>query len=154
MGCSIIFRCMCVIFRQNTMPFLTNQILLRSCSLSVPSSVAASLLTLIVCKRYNFKVLNLWFHYDRKHILSLNQVYIQEKLLMLCSAVYTSVVPFWQYISQSEVEWVLKKKKKVRVTEAITDCILRVYAIREIYSPCVRNVPWIGASKTLVRLWK
>jgi hypothetical protein len=49
------FLYMCITFRENIIPVLKNQVLMRSCYLCVPWSVAASSLMLSVCKRCNCK---------------------------------------------------------------------------------------------------
>jgi hypothetical protein len=55
MSFSKMFQYMCITFRENIMSFLKNQVLMRSCYLYVPWSVAASSLMLSICKRYNCK---------------------------------------------------------------------------------------------------
>jgi hypothetical protein len=44
------FRYMCTIYRENIKPILQNQMLVRSCYLWVPWSVAASSLTVVICE--------------------------------------------------------------------------------------------------------
>jgi len=51
------FRYMCTSFGENTMSGLKNQVLLRSCYLCVPWSVAASSLMLIICKTVQVYIL-------------------------------------------------------------------------------------------------
>jgi len=61
MNISNMFRYMCTVFRENAMPIINTQMLLRSCHLWAPWSVADSSLTLILCKTCSCKCFKTWW---------------------------------------------------------------------------------------------
>ena len=110
MSFSNMFRFMSTILRENSAPVLKNQILLRNSYLQVPWSVAASSLTVVTYKRYKCCCFKTYGYNMVKSISSLNKMYIQQKLLMMCLAMDASVrVAIYvcsvrKCMSQSEVD--------------------------------------------------